>query len=95
MGVASRAHGPTHPTVNALMQVLLRVPMTDLYQLQAAGREAGSTYRYYAMNRSMRGIPTARHLVPDGGAVHVLAQELEKRKERGVAQLARECQVCH
>lgn len=49
-------------------------------------------FRYYAMNSSIRTIPTATHEFPNGGAIHQLTNMLQQRKERGIAKLGQECQ---
>ena len=38
-------------------------------------------------------IPTSIHLMPDGGAIDILAQVLSLRKKRGIAQVHKSCQA--
>eukprot|EP01039_Chlorochromonas_danica_P004619 gene4619-5062_t len=77
--------------LNPLVQVLRRIPHEEWLTLQRHGREAGERYRYYAFNRSMVHIPTALHQFPNGGAIALLAEELQKRKSFGLVRLFQKC----
>lgn len=77
--------------VNPLVQILRLVPEGDYKFLQKNGKWAGSQYRYYAINASMQGIPTAVHLPPDGGAIDLLASALQARVDHGLTAIAAQC----
>lgn len=77
--------------LNPLVQVLQRVPREDVEVLQRGGRHVAPFFRYYRMNVSMRAIPTAEHLFPDGEAVALLAAALEERKATGLAAIRDAC----
>jgi hypothetical protein len=53
----------------------------------------GRAIRYYSQNASMSTIPTSSHVVPDGGAIDILAHMLETRKQEGVIKTSENCQV--
>jgi len=77
--------------VNPLVQVLQRIPKQDITALRSAIHVAAPYYRYYRMNKSMHTIPTAQHMLPDGGALTALAFALQQRKERGVTRIRDDC----
>lgn len=82
--------------VNALVQILMRIPKKDIIYLQSGVKAAAPHYRYYSMNNDidhLEDIPTAVHRYPDGGAIHALAKLLDLRLQRGIAVVADECDV--
>lgn len=78
--------------VNPLVQVLRLVPAEDIEHLRKHGQIAAQNYRFYAMNVSMDAIPTARHLLPDGAAMDMIANALSSRKRYGLERLGHDCQ---
>eukprot|EP01040_Poterioochromonas_malhamensis_P001367 gene1367-1448_t len=77
--------------VNPLVRVLRRIPQSDIEYLQKNGVEAAKHYRYYQMNKDMNSVPTAHHFFPDGGAMEMIAEELEERKKQGISNVHEEC----
>lgn len=78
--------------VNPLVLILQRIPTADVAYLQAGVQRAAPFYRFYAIRDVMPQIPLETHLLPDGGAIEVLAQELSKRKHHGLGVLHAQCQ---
>jgi hypothetical protein len=79
--------------VNPLVQILKLIPKQDIEHFQNHGNKAANFYRYYAMNKSMNSIPTAHHILPDGGAMEIVSNALQDRKTYGLAKLGDECQI--
>ena len=83
--------------VNALIQILMRIPRKDIAYLQAGVQAAAPHYRYYSMssgvNDHLDDIPTAVHRYPDGGATHAIAQLLDLRLKRGITTVADDCDI--
>lgn len=86
-------HSPEGHYVNPLVQILSKVSPQDIAYLQAGVARAAPHYRYYAMNSNLKFIPTSQHVVPDGGAIHMLSELLQVRKEHGLVALRDVCQA--
>lgn len=78
--------------INPLVHILRQVPREDIDHLQKFGKTAAKNYRFYAMNVSMSDIPTAKHVLPDGGAMGQIADLLTQKKMYGIDKLSAECQ---
>lgn len=78
--------------INPLVHILRQVPREDIDHLQQFGKIAAKNYRFYAMNVSMSDIPTAKHVLPDGGAMGQIADLLTQKKMFGIDKLSAECQ---
>lgn len=78
--------------INPLVHILRQVPKEDIEYLQKYGKVAAKNYRFYSMNVSMDDIPTARHVLPDGGAINQIAESLQIKKNYGIEKLSNECQ---
>ena len=70
--------------INPLVLILQNIPEGDVSYLQ-------QHYRYYNMRPGMTQIPLATHIYPDGGAMELIAQELSRRKQRGLDKLSAQC----
>ena len=79
--------------VNPLVKILLRIPPDDVLALQAGVRVSAPYFQYYAMNNSMRSIPTASHAFPTGGAIAMLAHSLSTRKRVGIENIRDGCLI--
>jgi hypothetical protein len=77
--------------VNPLVQILSRVPKTDIQYLQKGVANAAPLYRYYSMNKNLKYIPTSKHATPDGEAIEQLSELLSRRKDYGLGRLKQEC----
>jgi hypothetical protein len=77
--------------LNPLVRVLRRIPQEDVDFYREKGKSAAEHYRYYRMNSTMSHIPTSSHYFPDGGAVDVIAGQLEA-KLSSLHQIKKECE---
>lgn len=77
--------------VNPLIQILLRIPEEDLKYLQQGGSKIAPLYQYYAMNDSMKLIPTETSVFPNGGAIRMLAESLSLKKKMDVVKILDDC----
>jgi hypothetical protein len=77
--------------VNPLIRILRRIPESEIEFLRTNGKLAAKSYHYYEMNKSMEEIPTAYHFPPDGGAMEIIASQLEKQKVKGIDVVHRLC----
>jgi hypothetical protein len=78
---------------NALVRILEKIPEADVKMLQASVLRTSRTYRYYTYNKTMEAIPTSSHVLPDGGAIEMLARILSEKKEKGIVLTNTKCQV--
>ena len=78
--------------INPLVHILRMVSPQNLKILRRNLAEVEKYYRYYALDKEMRIIPTANKKLPDGGAIEMFARMLSKRKKEGVESIGRLCQ---
>ena len=80
---------------NTLIRILHKISQTDVTALQRGVREAAQHYQFYPMDPSLstERIPTALHAPPSGGAIQMLEELLTQRKNKGILNIARNCQV--
>ena len=78
--------------VNPLVRILRRIPSQDIAFLRDYGQQIASSYRYYEMNSTLKGIPTSEHVFPNGGAIQIIANELKERKLEGISRISEFCQ---
>ena len=79
--------------VNPLIQILRGVSPENIEALRAGVEATAPKYRYYLMNASMDGIPTSTRLIPQGGAIDMLAMQLSQRKSLGLDNVKEQCQA--
>lgn len=79
--------------VNSLVQILQMIPRKNVEILRTGMAIAAPKFRYYAMDPSMKRIPTASNVFPRGGAVKMLALQLSQRKAVGLDKISSQCQA--
>jgi hypothetical protein len=79
--------------VNSLVQILQKVSQRNVELLRAGVEASAPKFRYFRMDPSMKGIPTASHTLPNGGAIDMLALLLSQRKAVGLDNLRDQCQA--
>lgn len=80
---------------NTLIRFLQKVSATDIALLQEGVRNASKYYQFYPMDAKMRTdlTPPAEHIYPSGGAMQMLGQLLEQKKQLGLQIIYQRCQV--
>jgi len=91
-GYMDQAPTPNTTAVNALVEFLRRIPITDVTALQRGVKTFSSAFRYYQYNSSITHIPISHHMYPDGGAISHMAWRLSKLKRDGIATVGTQCQ---
>lgn len=76
--------------VNPLVHILRQINAKNVETLRAAVEAAAPLYTYYKMDSSMRSIPTATGVFPNGGAIDTLARALDRRKQQAGIDAVRE-----
>lgn len=79
--------------VNPLVLILQRIPAGDVAYLRGGVRAAAPYYRFYKLQPGMTAIPTAEHVTPEGGAIEMLALQLQQRKDRGIDVIRDTCRA--
>ena len=77
--------------VNPLIQILRGVSQGNIEALRAGVESAAPKFRYYRLNSSMTDIPTSTRLIPQGGAIEMLAMQLSMRKALGLDNIKEQC----
>jgi hypothetical protein len=92
---AAAAVGAQATSSNTLIRLLHKVSAKDVTALQQGVRRVATYFQFYAPDAKMRTdvTPPAVHMFPNGGAMQMLEQQLTLRKEKGVFDIGRRCQV--
>jgi hypothetical protein len=80
-------------TKNTLIRILEKISLEDIQILQKNVNEIAHTYHYYKFNLSMETIPTSVHGFPNGDAIKNLESLLSMRKNAGIFNISKTCQV--